>query len=246
MPDDAIRATVSKNLSNFMEAPERRETEKLVLAAKILAAEGHSSGLAGQITLRAEGEGYWTLPLGMGFEEAEEGQLLRVDEDVQTLEGEGIANPAVRFHIWVYRARPDLRSIVHTHPPAASALSMINRPLKVSHMDAMMLYDDCAWLPEWPGVPIADEEGRIISEALGDKKSILLAHHGLLTGGDTVEEAVYLAYFLERAARLQLDAEAAGEIRDISAEHGREAREFLRNPKIMEASFSYWARQIDG
>jgi len=56
-----------------------------------------------------------------------------------------------------------------------------------------MLYDDVAFLPEWPGVPVADEEGRIIAEALGAKRSILLAHHGILTTGRDIVEATYLA-----------------------------------------------------
>ena len=99
----------------------------------------------------------------------------RIDQDVQKIEGDGIANPAVRFHIWVYRARPDVHAIVHTHPPAVSALSMTGRPLTVAHMDATMLWDDCAWLSEWPGPPVGDEEGRIISDALGAKRTILIA-----------------------------------------------------------------------
>ena len=41
-----------------------------------------------------------------------------------------------------------------------------------------MFYDDCAYLAEWPGPPIGDEEGRIIHETLGDKRAISLAHHG--------------------------------------------------------------------
>ena len=52
---------------------------------------------------------------------------------------------------------------------------MIGEPLVVSHMDTCVLYENCAYLAEWPGVPIGDEEGRIISEGLGDKEAILLA-----------------------------------------------------------------------
>ena len=53
-------------------------------------------------------------------------------------------------------------------------------------------------------VPLADEEGKIIAEALGEKRSILLANHGLLTTGVSLEEAVYLAIQFERAAKLQV------------------------------------------
>lgn len=245
MPNDDIRTRASREIAARLGARRRDVGDALVLAARILAADGHASGLAGQVTTRAEAGGYWTLPLGLGFDEATPAALLRVDDDIRTLEGEGIANPAVRFHAWIYRARPDVDSIVHTHPPAASALSMTGRPLAVAHMDAMMLYDDCAWLPEWPGVPIADEEGRIIAEALGGKRAILLANHGLLTAAAGVEEAAYLAYFMERAARLQLDAEAVGPIAPVDPEFGRQAHDFLLKPEIVAATFDYLARRLD-
>ena len=53
---------------------------------------------------------------------------------------------------------PDVRSIVHTHPPYCNALSMTGRNLEVAHMDAAMFWNDCAYLDEWPGVPVADDE----------------------------------------------------------------------------------------
>ncbi|NIR61187.1 MAG: aldolase, partial [Gammaproteobacteria bacterium] len=59
---------------------------------------------------------------------------------------------------WIYRKRPDVRAIVHTHPPHASALAATGGPLRIAHMDSSMLYGT-AHLPEWPGVPVADDEG---------------------------------------------------------------------------------------
>ena len=92
-------------------------------------------------------------------------------------------------------------------------------------------------------MPVADEEGRIISEALGGKSAILLAHHGLLTVGKSVEEATYLAYYFELAARMQLDAEAAGTLRSVPEAHGLEARRFLRQDAIVGATFDRLARR---
>lgn len=245
--DDAratIHDRVDRDLDAHLAPGAWSEPEKFILAARILAADGHCSGLAGQLTQRLSDGTFRSLPIGVGFDEARPRDLLRVDAKLNVVEGKGVPNPAVRFHIWVYNARPDAMAIVHTHPPKASALSMIGRPLVPSHMDTAMLYDDVAFLPEWPGVPVADEEGRIISAALGGKRSILLAHHGILTTGRDIAEATYLAVAMELAAKLQLDAEAAGTIKPIRPEFGREAHAFMRKPAIVGATFAWWARKI--
>ncbi|WP_338057121.1 class II aldolase/adducin family protein [Streptomyces yunnanensis] len=111
-------------------------------------------------------------------------------------------NPANRFHSWIYRKRADVNCIIHTHPLHTAALAMLEVPLMVSQMDTTPLYDDCAFLKDWPGVPVGNEEGEIISAALGDKRAVLLAHHGQLVTGSTIEEACTLALLIERAARL--------------------------------------------
>jgi L-fuculose-phosphate aldolase len=218
--------------------------QKLALACRILADEGHARTLAGQITVRGEIDGtFWSTDFGSGFAETTAGNLLCVDSEMRTLEGEGMANPAVRFHLWVYRARPELACIVHTHPPYCSALSMTGEVLSVAHMDAMMFYEDCARLDGWPGVPIANEEGRLISAALGQKRSILLAHHGLLTTGKTLEEAVYLAVLLEQAAQLHVLARSVGDIRAVHPDLARQAHDFLLKDSIVGATFNVWARR---
>jgi L-fuculose-phosphate aldolase len=225
----------------------RAVSERFVLACRILGDQGHwYGGLAGQITTRGEREGtFWTLKFGIGADEATVADLILVDEQLKTLEGEGLANPAVRFHLWVYRVRPDVQCIVHTHPPSISALSMMGRPLKVAHMDATPFHDNCGYLGDWPGLPIGDNEGEIIAGALGPRrKALLLAHHGLLTAGASIEEAAVLATWMEHAAQAQLRAEAAGTIRDVRPELAAESRDFLLKPEIVDLTFEYFARRV--
>ncbi|OHV04095.1 aldolase [Mycobacterium talmoniae] len=218
--------------------------QKLALTCRALFDAGHDSGLAGQITARAEQPGsYYTQRLGLGFDEITEDNLLVVDEDLNVLAGDGMANPANRFHSWIYRARPDVQCIVHTHPFHVAALSMLEVPLTVSHMDTTPLYDDCAFLAKWPGVPVGNEEGEIISAALGDKKAILLAHHGQIVAGASVEEACSLAVLIERAAKLQLAAMAAGTIQPLPEQLAREAHDWTLTPKRSQANFAYYARR---
>ena len=188
---------------------------------------------------------FWTIRLGLGFDEITAGSLIRCDQDLKPLDDDGMPNPATRFHMWIYRARPDASCIVHTHPPFCSSLSMIGEALVVAHMDTTPLHGEVAFLPHWPGVPVADEEGRLISEALGEtKRAILLAHHGQLTACDTVERAAVMAVTMERAARLHLLARAAGEIRKIEPELAREAHDYRHQTRHINASFSYYARQV--
>jgi L-fuculose-phosphate aldolase len=219
--------------------------ENLALGCRILADEGHARTLAGQITVRADPrETLWTTSFSSGLAETSIGNLVRVDGEMKTVEGAGMPNPAVRFHLWVYSARPDINCIVHTHPPYCSALSMLGEPLRVAHMDAMMFYEDCGWLQTWPGVPLANEEGRLISEALGQKRSVLLAHHGLLTTGKTIEEAVYLAVLFEQAAQLHMLARAVGGIHTIPHNLAQDAHDFLLKKSIVNGTFNYWARRV--
>jgi L-fuculose-phosphate aldolase len=238
-----IHEQTREDMRRHLAVPAWSDRQKLALTCRMLAGEGHGSGLAGQVTARAAPGRWWTLPLGVGFDEATASRFILVDDALGVVEGEGMPNPAVRFHLWIYRARPAVNCIIHTHPPYASALSMVGKRLVVAHMDAAMFHDDCAYLAEWPGVPVADDEGRLIAGALGTKRSILLAHHGMLTTGATVEEAAYLAVLLERAARLQVRAEAIGEIRPIDPAHAQDAHDFLLKPEIVGATFAYFARQ---
>jgi L-fuculose-phosphate aldolase len=233
---------VNREMAEDLPALKGSTAELLAACCRILAHEGHESGLAGQVTARAEKPGtWWTLEFGYGFDEATAGRMVLVDEDLKPLSG-GRPNPGVRFHIWIYNKRPDVQAIVHTHAPHASALSGTSSSLKTIHMDSAMLHGT-AHLPEWPGVPVADDEGRIISGALGSAKTILLANHGLLATGNSVEEAAYLAVFFERAARMQLMAMAAGGFKEVKPELAEEARDFLLQPSIVRGTFAYWARR---
>jgi len=221
----------------------------LTRCAWILADEGQESGLAGQLTARGPDEGtFWTLPLGLAFDEADEASWLLIDDAMTVLAGDGSfgirePNPATRFHLWIYRARADVQAIVHTHPPAASVLAAAEQPLVVAHMDATPLFDDMAFLPEWPGLPTADREGELIAGGLGTKHAMLLAHHGLLAAGRSVAEAAFLAVFIERMARLQVDAAPLGGVKPIDAAEARRARDFLRTDRIMNATFAAWSRR---
>ncbi|RYH13133.1 aldolase [archaeon] len=209
---DAIK--VAGLNANKLVHPNYTLKQKLALSARILADHGQGQTLSGQISCRdvsADGDvAMWTGVYGKSFDEYTAKDFIKIDSKLQVVEGSGAPNLATRFHLHVYRGRPDIQCIVHTHPIHTSALAQLGVPLHISHMDHMALYDDIQFLPEWPGVPFGDEEGAIITSVLAPNHyGALLAHHGLIVGGRTLEEATYRAFFFERAAQVQLLTMAA-------------------------------------
>lgn len=244
--DQAYATTAASAAENFL--PKQRSLPtKVALACRILAIAGHNAGLglASQVSAREGDSGFWTQTYGLAIEEARPDNQLKVDFDLRVMHGQGMVNPANRFHAVIYRQRPDLGAIVHTHAPASSALAMIGRPLEISHMDTMPLYRNVAYLSQWPGVPFGDAEGEHINAALGEHKALLMAHHGLITAGRSVEEACLLAMVFEQAARMQLSALATGqEIRPVQPELGMDARVHAEMPLYALAHFEYYARIV--
>lgn len=217
--------------------------QRVALACRVLCSHGHESGLAGQITLREPAGTFLTQRFGCGLSEVQSSNLIRVDDDLNVVDGTGMPNPANRFHLWVYRARKDVHCVVHTHPPYTSALSMLGVPLAIAHMDSCALYDNVAFLEQWPGVPVGNTEGEMICSAIGNKSGLLLAHHGVVIAGRSVEEACVLALQFERAAFLQIVASGAGALRALQPELGLEARDWLLHPARVEATFAHYARR---
>jgi L-fuculose-phosphate aldolase len=220
------------------------DREKLAVTCRILFDKGHDSGLAGQITCRGEQrDTFLTQQLGLGFDEITAKNLLVVDQDLQPLIGDGMPNPANRFHTWIYKEHPDVNCIIHTHPTHVAALSMLEVPLVISQMDTCGLYNDCSFVQNWPGVPVGNEEGVLISKALAGNRAVFLAHHGQLVTGKTIEEACNLAILIERAAKLQLLAMAAGEVKPLPQGLAQEAHDWVSTDKRNKVNFAYYARQ---
>ena len=99
-PKYHFHSRVSKEMSVHLDKPAWNLRQKLALAARILAHQDHGSGLAGQVTARGKETGtMWTGRFGLGLEELRASDFLLVDEDLNVLQGEGMVNPANRFHL---------------------------------------------------------------------------------------------------------------------------------------------------
>ncbi|KAF5355481.1 hypothetical protein D9758_006335 [Tetrapyrgos nigripes] len=114
------------------------------------------------------------------------------------------------IHTAIHRARPDIAAAAHCHSIYGKTWSVFGRPIECLQQDGCIFYNNLSTYASYGGIVLADDEGNNIAAALGPKnKACILQNHGLLTLGNTVDEAAYLFSALEKQCHLQLLAEAA-------------------------------------
>jgi L-fuculose-phosphate aldolase len=128
-------------------------------------------------------------------------ELARVDVASGAPSRGGIPSRELPLHLAVYRARPDVGAVVHTHSVAATAWSFLDEPLGPELEDlAYHGIDPVRTAP--PAAPGSAELAAGAVSALGTGSAVLLGRHGLLTTGDTPERALLVARVVEHQARV--------------------------------------------
>ena len=116
---------------------------------------------------------------------------------------------AYMIHHAVHVARPDVICAAHSHSIYGRTFCALGRKLDTITQDSCAFHNDHVVYESFKGVVLAEEEGKNIAKALGDKKAALLQNHGLLTVGKSIEEAVFWFVSLEKCCHSQLLADAA-------------------------------------
>jgi ribulose-5-phosphate 4-epimerase/fuculose-1-phosphate aldolase len=207
-----------------VEDERRHRKQRLAAAFRIFGAFGFDEGTAGHITARDPEltDHFWVNPLGMNFKHIRVKDLLLVNEDGEVVEGDWPLNKAAFvIHSAIHAARPDVVAAAHSHSPNGKAWSSLRRTLDPITQDACAFYEDHAIFDDYTGAVFELEEGKRIAHALGARKAAILANHGLLTVGRSVDEAAWWFITMERTCQVQLLAEAAGSPVLIDPEHAR-------------------------
>ena len=197
-----------------VETERRRRKLAVIGGYRILSRFGLDEGISGHITARDPGDPhlFWTAPFGVHFGVVRPEQLLLVDSDGDVVQGTGPLNRAAFvIHSAVHAARPDVIGAVHAHGLQGKAFASLHQLLSPITQDSCAFYRDHSIYREYHGVALEREEGLRIAAALGDNKAVVLANHGHLTVGTTVEAAVWWYVAMERSMQAELIARAAGE-----------------------------------
>jgi ribulose-5-phosphate 4-epimerase/fuculose-1-phosphate aldolase len=199
----------------FATAGEERKHRKQRLAAafRLFSRFGFDEGVAGHITARdpERQDHFWVNPFGMHFGQIRASDLILVNHQGEVVEGKYPVNVAAfAIHSRVHAARPEVVAAAHSHSMYGKAWASLGRLLDPITQDACAFYEDHGLFEDFTGVVYETSEGERIAQALGNYKAAILRNHGLLTVGQTVEEAAWWFITMDRSCQAQLLAEAAG------------------------------------
>jgi L-fuculose-phosphate aldolase len=162
---------------------------------------GINQGTSGNISVR-EGDGMLVTPTSLPYDVMRPADIVFVNS---LGEPQGTRQPSSewRFHLDILQARPDVNSVVHAHPPYCTSLSILERRIPPIHyMVAVAGGSDIRCAPYATfGTP---ELSRNAVEAMKDRKACLLAHHGMIATGTSLDRAMWLAVEVETLARQYL------------------------------------------
>ncbi|MBE6495769.1 MAG: class II aldolase/adducin family protein [Methanobrevibacter thaueri] len=161
--------------------------------------KGLVSGKAGNISARF-GDVVAITPTMTSLSNLDEEDIVLVDMDGNVLT-KGKPSSEVNMHLEIYKKRPDVKAIVHTHSPYATGFAFSNKKLKrlegFGEIKTPYL-SDIEY--EKPGT---DELARSASEGIGDEDVLILKNHGVICVSDSLKEAMLLAVFVEETAKTQ-------------------------------------------
>ena len=224
----------------------RRLTHHLALGSRILAVGGHDDLNQGQISGRLPGADVFTIKEAvLGFCEATPESMIAASVDPGD-RPHRMAPPELPLHQAIYRARPDVNAIVHSHAEATlvfGALRGVALPA-ISH-DAAYFADRYAEYDLSSNTILTQADGEAVAAALGsDALALFLVNHGGVVVGRSVREAVIAADLLERACRLALSALAAGrEFQTSSAEDIAQKQSYVYGPTAVKSYWDFCVRQ---
>ena len=190
------------------------EREQLASASRRLAAEGLVLGTAGNLSIRA-GDRVAVTPTGAQLAELEPAHVTIVDLEGGVVEGALAPTSELDLHLGVYR-RYDAGAVVHTHAPMATALSCVLDEVPCVHYSMLLLGGTVRVAPYATfGTP---ELAESVVAALDGRTAALMANHGAIAYGGSLDQAVELSLLLEWACTVYWRAAALGEPRVLGEE----------------------------
>lgn len=219
---------------------------RLIDAGLVLDAAGQGDLTRGHVSVRVPGdpEHFYMKPHSFGLDEIDQDNMVTCNLAGEKVAGGGRKHSEVYIHSEIYKARPDVHSVIHAHPTHAVAFSATGRPLLPISQPAVAFADGLPSFTAAIDLIRSQSLGAAVAQALGPHKAVLMRNHGTAVVGACLEEAVVLAIMLENACQIQLLAQAGGGIGEMfTAEQVRKLHLDITRAEQYTINFEYLRRR---
>jgi L-fuculose-phosphate aldolase len=229
------------------QAAHRAIKEQLIVAGKVLVDQGQDDFTRGHISFRLPDNPnlFFMKAHSIGLDEITPENILTIDLEGNVVAGTARRHSEVYIHSEIFKARPDINCVLHTHPTYSIALSATGRGLKCHSQPGALFHDTLGTYDDTIALIRSQSMGARVARALGGGRGVLLKNHGVVLTGATIAEAVIATIMLENGAMVQLLVEAAG---DPGPEFSRADIEKLKSeisqPEQFTINYDYLVRRV--
>jgi ribulose-5-phosphate 4-epimerase/fuculose-1-phosphate aldolase len=216
-------------------------------ACRILEMEGHGDMTLGHLSVReTSGMGFWMKRNQIGLGEVlGPDDFVLLDWDGDPIAGSGRRHSEWPIHSEIFRVRADVNVVVHSHPFYASVFSAATELLQPYTLDADYFIDVPRHEDE-VALVTTKSEGEAVARSLGSAFAVLMGNHGVTFCGTTIEHAVCVGIFLEKACRAHLVGRAAELKTGMPSGAVRERRHRqIMTPVHWDHCWRYFCRKLE-
>lgn len=186
-------------------------------------------GTWGNISVRvADDELVAITPSGVDYDKLIPENIPILDFEGNLIDGNMKPSIELAMHLEIYKNRPDINAIVHTHSTYCTAMAIARKPIPASCEDLIQIVGGNVRVSEYK-LPGTLDLGKAAVDALIDRNAVLLANHGLLAAGKDLKETMKIAYICEKSAHATLLAANIGGAVELSKEDCDIMRDFYLN-----------------
>jgi HCOMODA/2-hydroxy-3-carboxy-muconic semialdehyde decarboxylase len=231
-------------------APDPKLIEDLVAANRVLVDLGVLDGF-GHVSVRHDTEpNRYLMSRSLAPALVKQGDILEYDLESVAVDARGQTSFLERFiHGEIYKARPDVKAVVHSHSPSVIPFGVSKTRLQpIYHMSSFMGVDVPVFEIRDVAGPASDllvrnaEIGAALARVSGDKAVVLMRGHGSVTVGTSIPQVVFRAYYAEMNARLQAEAIKLGAVTYLTAEEAAAAAK-TNDGQVMRP-WELWKRKV--
>jgi L-fuculose-phosphate aldolase len=174
-----------------------------------LYANGYIAAMEGNASIRIGENEVMSTPAGVCKGYLTPAMIVTCDMEGNRREGELRVSTEIQMHLAVYRARPDVRAVVHAHPPKSTGFAVAGVPLNKAVLAEVVVTLGCVPLAQY-GTPSTQELADSVDRLIRTSDGILLSNHGALTVGKDIYDAYFKMEVIEHFAEISLVSRELG------------------------------------